>query len=244
MAGWLGKLLNREKEGAKRCTVVVAAAGSSTRMQGEDKILTPVGDLPVIVHTLQALSASPCVDAILVVTREDLIVTISQLCRDFGLEKVTKVLRGGASRLESVLLGVREVPTEVKWIAVHDGARPFVTPELVERVLDRAVECGAAAPAVPVKDTVKRARDGRVEETLERQTLFAVQTPQIFDADLIRGALQKAQDDHAPVTDDCSAVERMGAAVYLVQGDDCNLKITTPSDLLLAEGILNGRATS
>ena len=241
MAGWLGKLLNREKTDAAQCSVVVAAAGSSTRMQGEDKILMPVGDLPVLVHTLQALSASQQVAEILVVTREDLIVTVSQLCRDFSLDKVKKVLRGGASRAESVLLGVQEVSQEAKWIAIHDGARPFVTPELLERVLQEAVDCGAAAPAVPVKDTIKRALDGRVEETLERQTLFAVQTPQIFDADLIRGALRKALDDRAPITDDCSAVERIGATVRLVEGDDCNLKITTPSDLFLAEGILNGR---
>ena len=244
MTGLLARLFGRKRDRGPVCAAVVAAAGSSTRMGGQDKLLLPLGEQPVLARTLRALEACPRISEIVVVTRRENIVPIGQLCRDFGLEKVTKVLRGGASRLESVLLGVREVPTEVKWIAVHDGARPFVTPELVERVLDRAVECGAAAPAVPVKDTVKRARDGRVEETLERQTLFAVQTPQIFDADLIRGALQKAQDDHAPVTDDCSAVERMGAAVYLVQGDDCNLKITTPSDLLLAEGILNGRATS
>ena len=242
MAGLLSSLLHGKNAAKETCSVVVAAAGSSTRMEGADKILLPLGKAPVLVHTLTALSACPRVGEIIVVTREELLTTVSQLCRDFGLEKVRKVIRGGKSRTESVCFGVREVDPEAKFIAVHDGARPFVTPELVEAVLDAAIEKGAAAPAVPVKDTIKRAVNGIVTETPNRAELFAVQTPQIFDGDLLRGALQKAQEDKAAITDDCSAVERLGATVCLVPGDDCNIKITTPADLLLADGILQGRA--
>ena len=236
---WLKQILGLQKEESPVCSVVVAAAGSSSRMKGEDKLLLPLGDAPVIIQTLRAIDVCPCVKEVIVVTREDLLVLVSQLCRDFGLEKVRKVVRGGQSRTESVYLGLQEIEEDARWVAVHDGARPFVTPELVERVLDEAVSCGAAAPAVPVKDTIKRAEGGIVKDTPDRAELFAVQTPQVFDAALLQGALKKAMDDGAPITDDCSAVERLGGTVRLVEGDVFNLKLTTPEDLLIADGILD-----
>ena len=147
----------------------------------------------------------------------------------------------GDTRTASVLAGAREVSGEAELIAIHDGARPLVPPEVVDAAILRAAECGAAAPAVPVKDTVKRASGALVEATLDRDSLFAVQTPQVFQADLIRGALQKALDDGAAVTDDCAAVERIGMTVALTEGSYENIKITTPTDLLIAEAILSGR---
>ena len=126
--------------------------------------------------------------------------------------------------------------------SVQDGARPLVTPELIDRVITAAARCDAAAPAVPVKDTVKTVReDGAVEQTLDRDTLRAVQTPQVFQADLLKAALQSAVESQIPITDDCSAVERLGKVVFLVEGDEENLKITTPVDLILAEAILQAR---
>ncbi len=233
----------RKKKAASRpwCTAVVPAAGSATRMEGQDKILADLCDWPVLMHTLKALEGSSLIDEIVVVTRGDLIVTIGQLCKDFALSKVTKVVTGGDTRTRSVLCGVREVSERAELIAIHDGARPLVPPEVVDEVILRAAQCGAAAPAVPVKDTIKRAVDGLVEVTLERESLFAVQTPQVFDADLILGALQKAENDGAALTDDCAAVERMGMTVALTAGSYENMKITTPIDLLTAEAILRGR---
>jgi len=229
----------KKKAPALVCSAVVAAAGSSSRM-GADKLMLPLDGVPVIVHTLQAISAAPTVGEIILVAREDLVVPMSQLCRDFALGKVTKVIRGGESRVESARLGTLEVSSQAQLIAIHDGARPFPSIQVVEDVIAQALKTGAAAPAVPVKDTVKEAVDGLVERTLDRSTLFAVQTPQVFEASLIRAALQKALDDGVELTDDCAAVERLGMKVVLTQGDERNFKLTTPMDLVFAEGMLEG----
>lgn len=237
-------LFRRTKKPAEpRCGAVVVAAGSSTRM-GEDKILIPLEEEPVIVHTVRALELAPQITEIVVVTRQDLIVPVAQLCQDYGFEKVRKVVAGGASRLHSVRIGTLELSRGLELIAIHDGARPFVTQDVIEQVIRKAGECGAAAPAVPINDTVKEVRDGLVERTVDRTMLRAVQTPQVFDAGLIRAALQKALDDGAEVTDDCSVVERLGMRVALTPGDPFNLKLTTPEDLILARGILEGRSTA
>ena len=221
------------------CSVVVVAAGSSTRM-GTDKLMLTLGGIPVIVRTLKAVEAAPSVDEIILVTREDMMVPLSQLCQGFALTKVTKVIRGGKTRTESVRLGTLEASGDAQVIAIHDGARPLVTTEVIESVIAQALESGAAAPAVPVKDTIKVARKGVVESTPDRASLFAVQTPQVFEASLIRAALQKALDDGAEMTDDCSAVERLGMKVVLTEGDVRNLKLTTPEDILTAEALLEG----
>ena len=167
---------------------------------------------------------------------------ISGLCRTYGITKCTKVIRGGETRAHSVLLAALEASPGVKLLAVQDGARPLVTPEVIERTISAAVRCGAAAPAVPVKDTVKEVRDGgAVERTVDRTSLRAVQTPQVFDASLLKAALQDAVENRIPITDDCSAVERLGKVVFLVDGEEENLKITTPVDMILAEAILRAR---
>ena len=225
-----------------RCAVLVAAAGSSRRRGGVTKLMEPLDGVPVLVRTLSALQVAQRVDEIIVAAREEDLVEISRLCRDYGITKCAKVVRGGESRVHSVLLAALEASPETELLAVHDGARPLVTPELVDSVIAAAVRCGAAAPAVPVKDTVKTAdQEGRVGETVPREHLRAVQTPQVFDADLLRAALKAALEANAEVTDDASAVERLGKAVFLVEGNEENLKITTPLDLILAEAITRAR---
>ena len=221
------------------CSAVVVAAGSSTRM-GTDKLMLTLGGIPVIVRTLKAVEAAPSVDEIILVTREDMMVPLSQLCQEFALTKVTKVIRGGKTRTESVRLGTLEASGDAQVIAIHDGARPLVTTEIIENAIAQALESGAAAPAVPVKDTIKVAQKGVVESTPNRASLFAVQTPQVFEASLIRAALQKALDDGAELTDDCSAVERLGMKAVLTEGNVRNLKLTTPEDILTAEALLEG----
>lgn len=229
--------LKRKQEVQVTCAAVVVAAGSSTRM-GTDKLMLPLMDIPVIVHTLKAVQAAPSIDEIVVVTREDLLVPIGQLCQDFGLSKVKKIIRGGPTRMHSVRLGTQEVSRDAGLIAIHDGARPLVTVDVIEEAVEQARKSGAAAPAIPVKDTIKIAVNDLVEETLDRSVLRAVQTPQVFEASLIRAALQKAVEDGSALTDDCSAVERLGMKVVLTKGDERNIKITTPADLLLAESYL------
>lgn len=227
----------KSKEPSVQCSVVILAAGSSSRM-GQDKIMLPIGDLPVIVHTLRAFEPLSEVAEVIVVTREDLVPEIAGLCKVFDLQKVKKVVCGGATRAESARIGTLEADYDATLIAVHDAARPFVTEELIRAVILKAAETGAAAPAIPVKDTIKVARDNLVEYTPDRATLFAIQTPQAFDASLLRAALQKALDDGAEITDDCSAVERLGMKVSLTAGDERNFKLTTPTDLALAEFML------
>ena len=222
-----------------RCAALVAAAGSSSRMGGINKLLEPLDGIPVLVRTLTALERAQRVDSIVIATREEDLITVSQLCKTYGITKCKKVIRGGEDREHSVLLAALEADPDTELLAVQDGARPLVSPDLIDRVIEAAQRCGAAAPAVPVKDTVKTVReDGAVEETLERSRLRAVQTPQVFEASLLKAALQAALEEGAALTDDCSAVERLGKVVYLIEGEETNLKITTPTDLILAEALL------
>ena len=239
MAGFLSRLGHREK--AKICSAVVVAAGSATRMEGIDKILEPLGELPVLVRTLQVFQSCDLVHEVIVVTREDLIVPVSQLCRDFMLDKVTKVMVGGAERVLSVRIGVQEARRDAALIAIHDGARPLLSREVLEEVLKKAAVTGAAAPAIPMVDTIKRAERGVVVETMDRSSLWAVQTPQVFEASLIRAALEKAVADGETLTDDCAAVERIGMKVSLTRGDRENIKLTTPFDLMVGEAIIRQR---
>ena len=221
-----------------RCACVVAAAGSSTRMGGTDKLFACVDGIPVLVRTLQALSASPYISEITVVTRADRLLDVSALCKGACLPKVTQVVVGGDSRLESVYKGVNQLSSKVKLIAVHDAARCLVPREVIDAAVTAAARCNAAVPAVAVKDTIKEYDGQFVTATPDRDALRAVQTPQAFQADLLRAALQKAMDEGWDVTDDASAVERLGATVALTPGDERNLKITTPLDLAVAEAIL------
>ena len=221
-----------------RCAALVAA-GSSSRMGGINKLLEPLDGIPVLVRTLTALERAQRVDSIVIATREEDLITISQLCKTYGITKCKKVIRGGEDREHSVLLAALEAEPDTELLAVQDGARPLVSPALIDRVIEAAQRCGAAAPAIPVKDTIKTVReDGAVEETLERSHLRAVQTPQVFEASLLKAALQAALEEGAVLTDDCSAVERLGKVVYLIEGEETNLKITTPTDLILAEALL------
>lgn len=220
----------------KSCGVVIVAAGSASRMGGIDKVMAPLGGEPMIARTVRAFQDCDAVKKIVVVTREDLILPITSFCS--GMDKVKAVVAGGSSRQESVHLGLNALSGEVQLVAVHDGARPLATWQLIDRVIRAANTYGAAAPAIPVKDTIKVVQGGVVKQTPDRATLFAVQTPQVFDFDLLRGALKKVEQEQLQVTDDCSAVEQMGMRVKIVEGDERNLKVTTPMDLKIAQMLL------
>lgn len=220
----------------KSCGVVIVAAGSASRMGGIDKVMAPLAGEPMIVRTVRVFQDCDAVKKIVVVTREDLILPITSLCS--GMSKLKAVVAGGSSRQESVHLGLNALSGEVQLVAVHDGARPLVSWQLIDRVIRAANTYGAAAPAIPVKDTIKVVKGGVVEQTPDRSNLFAVQTPQVFDFDLLRGALKKVEQEQLQVTDDCSAVEQMGMRVKIVEGDERNLKVTTPMDLKIAQMLL------
>ncbi len=218
------------------CGAVIVAAGSASRMGGIDKVMAELDGEPMICRTVRAFQECDAIKEIVIVTRGDLIMPISDLCR--GYSKVKAVVAGGSSRQESVSMGLNALSDKVKLAAIQDGARPLVTWQLIDRVVRAAHTYGAAAPAVPVKDTIKVVAGGVVDRTPDRKTLQAVQTPQVFDFDMIRGALKKAKEDEAEVTDDCSAVERLGMSVKIVEGDERNIKVTTPMDLKIAKMLL------
>ena len=218
------------------CGAVIVAAGSASRMGGIDKVMAPLGGEPMILRTVRAFEDCEAVKEIVIVTREDLIGPIAELCS--GFTKVRSVVQGGSSRQESVKLGLLAFSKEVRLAAVHDGARPLVSGELIDKVIRAAHSYGAAAPAIPVKDTIKVFEGGFIAATPDRSTLRAVQTPQVIDRDLLLGALEKAEQEGTALTDDCSAVEHIGMRVRLVEGEERNLKVTTPLDLKIAELLL------
>ncbi len=222
------------------CSVVVVAAGSSTRM-GEDKLFMDLCGKPVLERTLRALSDCQCVDEIVLVTREEILEKAADLCHDNRLAKVTKLVIGGKSRNESALAGLSEIRRDAKLVLIHDGARPLVTEEVVRDAMHTAALYKCAAPAVPLTDTVKETDDGSVVRTLDRSRLAAVQTPQAFVPEIIKAALTLAVKNGVDYTDDCAAVEAMGVPVRLSAGSPENIKITRPLDIPTAEAILRSR---
>ena len=235
------KRLFRKKQRNPHCSVVVVAAGSSERM-GADKMLMTLGAKPVIIRTLMAFQQSPLVDDIVVVTRQEKIMGLADMIKLYDISKVTQVISGGATRMESALAGVSAVKEGAKLIAIHDGARPLVTQGVIRRVVEAANEHMAAVPAVPCVDTLKQVnQEGVVIGSVDRSSVVRVQTPQVFDADLIKGALSRAVEKNLPLTDDCSAMEMMGVKTYVVEGDAGNIKLTEPDDMILAEAILKNR---
>ncbi|MBP3411812.1 MAG: 2-C-methyl-D-erythritol 4-phosphate cytidylyltransferase [Oscillospiraceae bacterium] len=206
-------------------------------MEGIDKTVVPICGVPLILRTVRAMAASERITQIVIVTREDLIDTVRELCR--GEEKLCAVVPGGSSRTESVLRGLQATSCEL--VAIHDGARPFVTVPIIDEAIEAAQIYGAAAPAVPVKDTIKIAENNRVSSTPDRSVLYAVQTPQVFPKKVIEACLLEAIEKGIPLTDDCSAAEAAGLPVILTTGSHENLKITTPVDLAFAGAIVERR---
>lgn len=218
-------------------SAIIVAAGKATRMQGTDKILAEINGLPVVAYSLLALQTSKFIDEIIVACSQDSLIDISDICKNLAIDKATKVINGGESRQESVMKALMECNPIAKFALVHDGARPVITPELIAKVCTKAYNYAGhcATLAVPVKDTIKIARDGIAQETVPRESLFAVQTPQVTDIELLKGALTYASEHKIAVTDDCAAVELLNIKAAVVEGSYENIKITTPSDMDIAE---------
>lgn len=237
----VSKILRKFSTRGAKCAAVIVAAGSATRMQGIDKIMAELGGEPLILHTLRAFQNSDDVQEIVLVTREELQEQLSQLCVAQKLSKVTKICKGGETRAESVRAGLDQVSDRCGFVAIHDGARPLVTQAVIHDAVRKAAKFNAAAPAVPVKDTIKVVHGGVVESTPDRSALYAVQTPQVFAIELYRAALEQAIAAKEQLTDDCAAAEKYGLNVVITPGSDENIKVTTPTDLILAEALLQGR---
>lgn len=219
-------------------TVVVPAAGKGKRMQaGKNKLMLELNRVPLIVHTLLIFQRDQACDEIIVAANSAEIKTMYSLFSRYSLTKVKKVVEGGAERQDSVYCGLTACEGD-GIVLIHDGARPFVRQSLIQQLIKQAEENGAAIPAVPLKDTVKIGRNGIVTETLERSSLWAVQTPQAFRLSLIKRAHEQTKLERVSVTDDASLVEHMGVPVRIIESDYDNIKITTPDDLVTANIIL------
>lgn len=225
-------------------TAIIVAAGSGRRMAaGSNKVLLPLLGRPIIQYSLDALQRVACVDRVVLVARDDEVVTMEQLCRDSS--KVAAVVPGGAQRQDSVRNAVEWLrangAADEDRLLVHDGARPLVTAELIQRCLDALGQAVAAIPGLPVRETVKRVSGNLVVHTVERQDLVAVQTPQAFRFGVLYSAHSAAVAAGYCGTDDASLVERLGLPVAVVPGDPCNIKVTTPEDLVIAGALLQSR---
>ena len=207
-------------------------------MGGVNKILMPLGDRLVIGVTMQAFQACGSVSEIVIVAREADIPAIKAEAEAAGITKLTACTVGGATRQESVINGVKQISKEAELVAVHDGARPLVKPEHIEKVIKDASVFGGATLGVPVKDTIKMVNDGLISDTPPRKFLYITQTPQIFKRQLYFEGIDFALEHGLDFTDDCQLVEAIGGKVAMTTGDYTNIKITTPEDIKLAEVLL------
>ena len=222
-------------------SAIIVAAGSSRRM-GSDKLFALLGGKPVLAHSLSTFERADCVDEIILVGRAERLAGLKELVRCAESRKVRHVVAGGQHRQDSVRAGLNLLASGVRYVAVHDAARPFITAEQITRVLELARQHGAATLAEPVTDTLKRADENRfVSEGIDRERLYAMQTPQIFSRALLVDAYAAVAANKISVTDEVSAVEHLGAKVLLVPNEEFNIKITFPRDLLLAESFLSQR---
>jgi 2-C-methyl-D-erythritol 4-phosphate cytidylyltransferase len=219
-------------------TLIIPAAGQGKRMRaGKNKLFLEIASIPLIIHTLKVFEKDEkCKQIILAINEQEKSV-FSHLIEKYRLKKKVIFVSGGAERQDSVYNGVLQV-SDGEFVIVHDGARPFVTQEIIDAVLQSAKEHEAAICAVPVKDTIKRVREGIVEETVERSSLWAVQTPQAFRLSALLEAHEQARKEGFLGTDDASLVERLGKPVGVVEGSYYNIKVTTPDDLLVAESFV------
>lgn len=221
--------------------VIIPAAGQGKRMNaGKNKQFIELEQIPIIIHTLKVFEEHSHCKGIILVINDAEKADFQQLIKKHRISKIKHLVSGGQERQYSVYNGLKAVE-EGDLVLVHDGARPFLTHESIEALLSKTILTGAATLAVPVKDTIKRAKDGVVVETVERSSLWSIQTPQAFHLPIILEAHEKAVRENFLGTDDASLLERVDQAVSIVAGEYTNIKITTPEDLYIAEAILSKR---
>ena len=234
----------RKEEEPLSCAAVVLGAGSAQRM-GFDKMTAMLDGQPVLVRAINAFEQSPLIEEIVVVTKEERLEEVAELCKIYNLSKVSSVVMGGKTRTESALAGVMALKKDCRLTAIHDGARPFVSKQLIEDCIRRASIQYAAIPVVKSTDTLRAVdENGSLIGTYDRDRVVRVQTPQVFLSEIIKGALSDAVQKGMTFTDDASAVERMGVRIQAVEGDEENIKLTTPQDMLIAQGILERRKSA
>ncbi len=220
----------------EKVLAIIVAAGSSSRMKSGNKIFLELGGKSVLGRTMEIFQNTELCDGIIIVTKAEYIGEVEKITQKYGISKFKTVVEGGKTRAESVLNGIAAADGE--YLLIHDGARPLCSLSLVEKIIAEVKEYGAVIPAVPIKDTVKVIKDGFVESTPDRSTLFAVQTPQGFSKTLYLNALEVFEGDKDTLTDDSMLFESAGYRVKTVLGEYTNIKITTDEDIAVAERFL------
>lgn len=235
-------IFRKKQEDSVFVSAVVLCAGNSTRMGDKvNKQLIMINDIPVVMYSVMAFENCDIVDEIVLVTKEEMLGDINAMVREFGCSKVKTIVKGGDVRTQSSIIGVESTSAESDYVLIHDGARPIIDGDLIRSVVEYAVEYGATAPSTPIYETVKRIDcDGKVIETLDRQQLRTIQTPQGFSKKLYLRAAKQCSD-RTDLFDDCQLVEAIGGEVVLVEGNRDNIKITTLDDLDTARDLLNKR---
>ena len=226
-----------------KISAIIPAAGSGKRMGGNtSKQYLAIGERPILIETLMVFNESPYIDEIILVSPPDDIDLMERLLKKFGLTKVSKIVKGGQERQDSISNGLDALDRSSSVVLVHDGVRPFISDEIIKELIDTVNQHGAAIAAVPVKDTVKKVLHTSITGTMPRENLWLAQTPQAFSAKVIIDAYANAREKGIKGTDDASLVEAMGLDVKIVMGSYENIKITTAEDLVFAEAILRERA--
>jgi 2-C-methyl-D-erythritol 4-phosphate cytidylyltransferase len=231
----------------RRVVAVIPAAGTGRRMEAAiPKQFLMLGDAPLLLHSLQVFERATSISqVVLVVPKDERERTRSEIIERYGIQKVVKIVAGGATRQESVYHGLQETDPEAEVVVVHDAVRPFVTEDLIERSIEAAQKSGGAIVAVPMKETVKQVGpDGHILHTVDRAQLWLAQTPQNFRRALLMEGYRKAEYDGFHATDEAAVMERLGQKIAIVPGRWDNIKITTPEDFQMAEAILAGRRTT
>lgn len=222
----------------KNVSAIIVAAGTSSRMQGIDKQLLDIGGMPVIARAVFAFQKSDVIKEIIIVTREEVIDDYKIIAERFEFSKVKAVVKGGNTRQESVFNGISACSENAEYIAIHDGARPFVSQEVIKETVEKAICFGAAAAAITAKDTIKIVNDKNfIAETVDRNTVRQMQTPQVFEKNAYLNAM-KTVSNSKNFTDDCMLMESAGVPVFTVESSPFNIKITTPEDIVFAEAII------
>ncbi|MGN1411144.1 MAG: 2-C-methyl-D-erythritol 4-phosphate cytidylyltransferase [Oscillospiraceae bacterium] len=221
-------------------SAIIVSAGNSSRMGGINKQFLKLGNSTVIGMSMKALQNCESIKEIIVVTKIDDVSKIETIAKDLNITKLKCVTIGGSTRQESVLNGSKVISKDTELITIHDGARPLVSPQDIEKCINNARIYGGSTLGVPVKDTIKIVKDQIITDTPYRPNLFITQTPQTFKKSIYFRGVEFAEKNHLDFTDDCQIVEAIGYKVYMTIGHYSNIKITTPEDVSIAEILLKG----
>lgn len=222
-------------------SAIIACGGSSTRMNGTNKQLCEIGGVPVCIRSMLIFEGLDAVTEIIVSAREEDIPAIEALAEKYKVTKFKRAVKGGETRQKSVFAAFMQTDKSTRYIAVHDGARPFADPEKIKKCIRDASVFGGAALGVPVKDTIKNVNGGLIVDTPDRSSLYAIQTPQIFRRDVYVKGVNFALDHELDFTDDCQLIEAVGVKVCVTPSDYGNIKITTPEDIFIGEAVLKSK---